>query len=134
MLSLDACGLRPPRTDTETPDIIRHNFESDPLVVHGRLAIFFRDLEWNTGGRIDSLSKGIHDGLRRTPNIPAVVAVGEWKNHFTVINKDGHTVTLRFWAWGKTEEDAMASLDFTFGAIHACLRWVCDGMKKAWPK
>lgn len=126
------CGLRPPRTDTEAPEIIRRNFESDPIVVHGRLAMIFRNLEWNTGGRIDSLMKGIGQGLGQTPNIPAVVKVGEWKHHFTAINKQGRAVTLRFWAWGDTEEDAMTCLNMTFEQMHGCLQWVCEGMKEAW--
>jgi hypothetical protein len=69
------CGLRPPKRDNETPEIIRHGFTSDPIVVHGRLAFIFRDLAWNASApTVDGLKKAIHDGLRdNVPNIPAVV-------------------------------------------------------------
>lgn len=125
------CGLRPSKQDNEAPDLIRHLFISDPIVLHGRLAFIFRDLTWNTSTpNIDGLKKSIHDGLRdNIPNFPAVVSVGDWKHLFTKINKEGRAISLRFWAWGDDEAIAMENLRAVFDAIHGCLLWISDGVK-----
>ena len=131
IFELNDCGLRPPKRDNETPEMMRHVFTSDPVVLHGRLAFIFRDLTWNASApTLDGLKKAIHDGLRdNVPNIPAVVQVGDWAHLFTSINKEGRAVTLRFWAWGDDEAMAMGHLHSTFDAIHGCLRWLSDGIK-----
>lgn len=129
------CGLRAPRRDDAVPEIVRRSFASDPLVVHGRLTIIFRDLAWNASApTVDGLKRTIHDGLRDTvPIFPAVVKVGQWEHLFTSINKEGRAVSLRFWAWGNDEAMAMDNLNSTFHAIHSCLRWISDGVKKQHP-
>jgi len=125
------CGLRPPKVDDATPEIVRHVFSSDPIVLHGRLAIIFRDLAWNASApTVDGLKRAIHDGLRdNVSNFAAVVRVGDWAHLFIGINKEGRAVSLRFWAWGDDEAMAMANLNSTFEAIHGCLKWISDGIK-----
>jgi hypothetical protein len=125
------CGLRPPRQDCETPEIIRHVFIADPIVIHARITFIFRDLAWNASApTVDGLKKAIHDGLRdNIPNFAAVVRIGDWAHLFTAINKEGRAVTLRIWAWGDDEGIAMGNLHSTFDAISGCLRWISDGIK-----
>jgi hypothetical protein len=125
------CGLRAPRRDTTTPEIVRKAFDADPIVVHGRLTIVFRDLAWNVSvPTIDGLKTSIHDGLRdNVSNIPAVVKIGDLAHLFTAINQQGRAVTLLCWAWGDDEAMAMAHLNTTFDAIHRCLRWISDAIK-----
>jgi hypothetical protein len=74
-------------------------FEADPIVMHARLTVIFRDLAWNASVRtVDGLKTSIHDGLRdNVPNIPAVVKIGEWDHFFTGVNKEGRAVTLLCW-------------------------------------
>jgi hypothetical protein len=126
------CGLRPPRRDEATPAVIRQAFDRDPVVVHGRLAIIFRDLTWNTAApTVAGLKASIHDGLRdNIPNVPAVVKIGEWAHFFTSIQKEGKAITFRIWAWGDDEASAMNQLKFTIDAIEGCLRWISDGLKR----
>jgi hypothetical protein len=130
------CGLRPPRRDEATPEIVRQCFTSDPIVVHGRLTILVRDLTWNASTpTVDGLKTAIHDCLRNgVPNFPSVVMVGEWEHLFTLVNKEGRAVSLRFWAWGDDEAMAMANLNSTFGAIHKCLKGISDGAKNTTSK
>ncbi len=125
------CGLRPPRPDSETPEFLRHLFANDPIVVHGRLTLLFRDLAWNVSEpTVDGLIKSIHDGLRNNVSLfPAVVMVGDWHHFFTAINKPGRAVSLRFWSWGDDEEMAMGHLHSTFNAILGCLQWISNGVK-----
>ena len=119
------------RRPSMTDETIRHVFTSDPIVLHARLAFFFRDLAWNASApTVDGVKRAIHDGLRdNVPNIPAVVRVGDWAHLFTAIDKEGRAVTLRVWAWGDDEDMAMGHLHSTFDAIHGCLRWISDGIK-----
>lgn len=125
------CGLRPPRRDDAVPEFIQHVFDSDPIVVHGRLTFFFRNLVWNASPQtVDGLKKTIHDGLRNNVgNFPGVVRVGDWAHLFTSIRKEGRAVSLRFWAWGDDEAMAMSNLNGVFEAIHGCLKWISDGVK-----
>ena len=125
------CGLLASRQDDAVPEIIRRCLGSNPIVVHGRLTVIFRDLARNASGpTVDSLMKAIHDGLRdNVPNFPAVVKVGDWDHLFTLINKEGRAVSLLFWAWGDDEALAMDSQNPVFDAIHGCLRWISDGVK-----
>lgn len=126
------CGLRPPRRDTEAPELFRRLFVADPIVMHGRLTIIFRDLNWNVSDpSVDGLKTAIHDGLRdNVPLFPAVVKIGDWNHHLTPINRDGRAVTVRSWAWGDDEEMAMSNLGGTFQAIHSCLQWISNAVKK----
>jgi hypothetical protein len=107
-------------------------FEADPIVMHARLTVIFRDLAWNASVRtVDGLKTSIHDGLRdNVPNIPAVVKIGEWDHFFTGVNKEGRAVTLLCWAWGDDKAMAMAHLNTTFEAIHGCLRWISDAIRR----
>ena len=125
------CGLRPPRRDNHTPEIVRQAFAADPIVMNCRLTIIFRDLAWNASAlTVDGLKTSIHDGLRdNVPNVPAVVKIGEWAHFFTAIDQPGRAVTLQCWAWGDDQAAAMAQLDYTFSAIHGCLRWISDALK-----
>ena len=125
------CGLRPPRRDPEVPEPIRRVLDADPIVMHCRLAILFRDLAWNASEpTVDGLKSSIHDALReRVPNFPAVVKIGDWPHLFTEIDKEGRAVTLLIWAWGDDEASAMANLNTTFVNLHGCLRWISDAIK-----
>lgn len=131
-LSRTTAVCRPPRKDQATPDVIRGVFDSDPIVLHGRLTILFRDLTWNTSApTVAGLKKSIHDGLRdATDNFPSCIKVGEWAHLFTAINKEGNAVLLAFWAWGGDEALAMENLLSTFHLIHGCLKWISDGISR----
>jgi hypothetical protein len=132
ILESNDCGLRPPRQDHESPEVIRCSFESDPTVIHARLAILFRDLAWNVSiPTINGLKQSIHDCLRQNfPDWPLAIKVGDWVHEFTALGKEGRVVTLRFWSWGDDEAMAMVNLKAAFDATFACLRWVSDGVKK----
>lgn len=125
-------GLRPPKVDPETPELVRHVFDADPVGVHGRLAIIFRNLEWNAERKwVEWLKAMIHKGLRdNVPNFPSAIMVGEWPHLFTQIDKEGLAVTLRFWAWGDDEASAMENLRGTFEVIHQCLQWISNDAKR----
>jgi hypothetical protein len=125
------CGLRPPRQDTVPPAPIKYAFEGEPIVMHARLTIIFRNLTWNTSvATVDRLKTAIHDVLRdNVPNIPAVVKIGEWAHFFTEISKEGRAITLLCWAWGQDEAMSMAQLSTTFDVVHGCLRWISDGTR-----
>jgi hypothetical protein len=52
------CGLRPPRIDHGAPDVVRVLFGADPVVMHGRLTVLYRDLRLNASRpHIDWLKK-----------------------------------------------------------------------------
>lgn len=125
------CGLRSPRRDEAAPEIVRRAFDTDPIVMHARLVIIFRDLAWNASvPTVNGLKSSIHNGLcDNVPNVPAVVKIGEWAHFFTSINKEGRAVTFRIWAWGDDEARSMDQLKFTYDAIGGCLRWVSDGVR-----
>jgi hypothetical protein len=131
VLESNDCGLRPPRKDAGAPNLIRNAFDADPIVMHSRLTVIFRDLTRNVSvSAVNRLKTSIHNCLRdNAENIPAVVTVGEWAHFFTTINKEGQAVTLLSWSWGKDEAMAMVHLNTTFRAIHVCLRSISDSMK-----
>ena len=124
------CGLRPPRVDPNTPEMVRPVFAADPIVVHCRLTILYRDLARNTSAEtVDALKRAIHDGLRdQVPNMPAAVTLGDWEHDFMEIGQRGRAITLLIWAWGEDEAAAMAQLDYTVSAIHGCLLWISDAV------
>jgi hypothetical protein len=126
ILESNDCGLRPPRRDHAAPDIVRQVFDSDPIMIHGRLTILFRDLTGNTSvPTVAGLKKSVHDGMRDcTDNFPSCVKVGEWVHLFTAINEEGHAVFLTFWAWGADEAMMMENLLCTVQLIHGCLKWI----------
>ncbi|HEY4942453.1 MAG TPA: hypothetical protein VII56_13580 [Rhizomicrobium sp.] len=125
------CGLRPPIVDHATPEPIRSAFGADPVVMHCRLTFIVRDLLWNCSKpTVDAIKIRMLDALRENvPNIPAVVKVGEWAHFFTEVEKAGHAISLRIWAWGDDEAAAMRQLGDVFEALHGCLRWMSDGIK-----
>jgi hypothetical protein len=132
VLESNDCGLRAPRRDSEAPEMVREAFDADPVVIHGRLTIIFRNLAWNASGpTVDGLKTSIHEGLRdNVPLFPAVVKIGEWVHFFTAVKKEGRAVTLLYWAWGDDEAMAMGHLNTTFSAIHGCLRWISDAVRR----
>jgi len=45
--------------------VVRDQVDSDPIVIHGRVTILFRDLTWNTSApTVAGLKKSAHDSLR----------------------------------------------------------------------
>ena len=115
------CGLRPPRIDPAPPPMIP--FES-PVVVHGRLSILYRALEYNcrsdTVGWLQStLMSRLKNGV---PNFPVVLFVGHWPHFFTEIDKEGDVMALRFWAWGESDEMAMENLAAFYTLLTQCLQ------------
>jgi hypothetical protein len=113
------CALGIPSVDTKTPDVVRTVFEAYPISMHGRLTLIFRYLLFNTSRpHVDWLKRGIHDNLRdHVSNFPAVIFVGEWAHFFTEIEKEGHAVSLQFWAWGDDEAMAMENLGGIFATL-----------------
>jgi hypothetical protein len=109
------CGMIPPRLDAETPPMVRQVFDTDPLVIHGRISILYRHLPFNTSKEsVDWLKKSIHNCLRdQVRAFPSVLFVGELAHWFTEIDKPGHTVVVKFWAWGENEAHAMENLGGT---------------------
>ncbi len=126
------CGLCPPRIDSQTPDIIRHIFDSDPVVLHGRLTILYRSLAFNTlMPYVQWLTTNIHDTLRdRVPNFPAAVFVGTWPHLFAAIDRTGDVVSLRFWAWGSDERIAMQNLGAIFGNLEGLLQALAHALNE----
>ncbi len=101
------CGLCPPKRDDAAPDIIRATFDSDPIVVHGRLTIIFRDLNWNAfPPSIAALKKNLQRCLQASVgNIPAVVKMESGNTISPPSTKKdapstfafGHGETMRSW-------------------------------------
>ena len=115
------CGLRPPRVDREPPHVITLR---EPIVMHSRLTVLFRDLRKNcTPQDIEWLRVSLGQGLTAAaPNFPAVVKVGLWPHLFSGIGCEGHVIHLTIWAWGETQAVAMDNLKLTYEAIERCLR------------
>jgi hypothetical protein len=105
-------ALGEPHIDHATPEPVRKLFDADPIGIHGRITIFFRDLEFNAQrNTFDWLKQIVHDSLRdNVPAFPCVIMVGEWPHHFKAISKDGHALHLEFWAWGDDESLAFSNL------------------------
>jgi len=116
----------PPKVDSVTPEMIRVVFDKDPIGIHGRLTVIFRDLILNASRpHVDWLKQFIHDALRdAVNNFPSVIFVGEWAHLFADIDKEGYAVTLRFWAWGDDETHAMENLRSTFDILLALFKHV----------
>jgi hypothetical protein len=124
-------GLLNPRIDRTTPDFIRAGFLTDPLVIHGRLTILFRNLASNCSTEtIQTVKRHIYDGLRtHVRNFPAYIKIGEHPHFFTEINKSGQAIALRFWAWGENEEVSMMRFGEAIDAVHECLKWISAGIE-----
>jgi hypothetical protein len=109
------CGLRPPRIDHSAPGIIRQRFQSDPLVLHGRLTVLYRDLRLNASMQnVARLKTAIHHALQTVPDFAAAVFIGQWPHLFTAIDTQGLVINLRFWAWGSDEAAVFQSLGSVF--------------------
>jgi len=94
-----------------------------PIGIHGRLTIIYRNLELNTQETdIDWLSGSLLRVLSAIPKFHAVVKIGLWQHRFTAIGKAGNAISLRFWAWGSDEDQAMTNLGGVFEALHKTLR------------
>ena len=119
MFETNGCALGIPNVDTKTPTMVRKVFDADPISIHGRLAIIYRQLSWNTSRpHVEWLKSCIHDNLiTGVSNFPSVIFVGEWAHLFNEIDKQGHAITLQFWAWGDDEAMAMQNLTSTFETL-----------------
>jgi hypothetical protein len=73
------CGMIPSRIDEKTPPMVRQVFDADPLVIHGRISVLYRDLPFNTSKEsIGWLKTSIHDCLRdHVKPFPSVLFIGE---------------------------------------------------------
>jgi hypothetical protein len=125
------CGMIPPRVDPKTPMVVRRIFDSDPIGIHGRVSVLFRHLPFNTSKQtVDWLKKSIHDCLRdQVNNFPSIIFVGEWPHWFLEIDKPGHTVVVKFWAWGENEAHAMENLASTFSLLLELFKHLSDQLK-----
>jgi len=96
-------------------------FESDPVVFQGRLTVLYRNLNLNSSPRhIQWLKQRVHEALRdRVPHFAAAVFVGEWPHWFIPTDKAGQVLSLRFWAWGEDEAQAMHNLGNIFENLRA---------------
>jgi hypothetical protein len=118
-LETNDCGLRPPRFDKEPPFFI--TFEN-PLVVHGRLAILFRNLKTNSEYQsVLWLRDTLLDCLRRQHKFPAALFAGLWPHFFDATGLEGNVVEAKFWAWGEDEHTAMQNLEGIAIMLRGCL-------------
>lgn len=116
------CGLRPPRIDMTAPPIVPFN---NPIVLHSRLTILFRELGLNS--RADAVQWLVYSICGATgsptPTFPAVMKVGVWPHLFVATGQEGYAVQLLIWAWGDTEKGAMHNLNLAYialsGRLHA---------------
>jgi hypothetical protein len=125
------CALGEPRIDHQTPPLVRQAFDKDPVCIHGRLTVIFRDLEWNTSRpNFDHLKRMVHDNLfYNVPNYPSVIFVGEWPHLFTALDKEGHALALQFWAWGDDEALAFENLQSTFDTLLQLFKYLSEAAK-----
>jgi hypothetical protein len=125
------CGLIPPRIDIQTPQPVRQVFDADPLSIHGRISILYRCLSFNTSAEtVYWLKQSIHDCLRdQVQNFPSIIFVGEWPHWFVEIDKPGHTVVVKFWAWGENEVHAMENLGATFAILRNLFEHLSDQIR-----
>jgi hypothetical protein len=126
------CGLRAPRIDHEVPDLIAPLYQSDPMMLHGRLTVFFRKLDNNAiRTNINWLKQAIHDALRdQVPPFPALINVGTWPHWFNAIDKAGNVISLRFWAWGDDETQAFQNLGGIYQTLNDLFQWLAGVLKK----
>ncbi|HUZ32640.1 MAG TPA: hypothetical protein VMV19_11165 [Xanthobacteraceae bacterium] len=113
------CGLIPPKVDVKTPPPVRVVFKTDPIGIHGRVTVLFRNLALNAAKQnVDWLKKNAHDLLKhQVENFPAVIFFGEWPHLFVENDKQGNAVVVKFWAWGEDETSAMANLGGAFSVL-----------------
>lgn len=128
----NSCALAVPKTDTLVPQLVSDSFAAEPIAVHGRLSIVYRDLSWNADRRrIEWLKRTLHDRLRdQGIDLPAMIYIGERDCLFSAIKSPGHAVTLRYWAWGGDEMAAMQNLEGTFAVLHALLPQLSTSAKQ----
>lgn len=131
----NGCAFDVPRVDTLTPQVVSDVFDSEPIGVHGRLSIIYRDLSLNAHrSSVEWLKRSLHDHLRdRAPDLPSAVYIGERPHRFTAIDQEGHAVTLRYWAWGADEMVAMQNLESTYDVLHEGLRQISSAAKQHLP-
>jgi len=120
----NSCALDVPKLDVLVPQVVSDAFVSQPVGIHGRLSLIFRDLARNADRpSVEWLKQSLHDHCRdRAPDLPSAVYVGERPHRFTATAQEGHAVTLRYWAWGTDEMVAMQTLESTYDVLHEGLR------------
>ena len=96
------------------------------------LSIIYRDLSWNADrASIEWLKHTLHDRLRdQALDLPAMLYIGEREHLFTAIERPGHAVTLRYWAWRGDEMAAMQNLESTFAVLHVLLPQISTSAKQ----
>jgi len=120
-------GLRAPKVDDQPPQFLP--FER-PTVMHGRLAIIFHDLECNSQNEaVDWVKQSLLQCLNSVPKFPSSIAIGSWPHYFSATGKEGHAISLQFWAWGEDSDMAIENLDGCFRVLWECLRRISEHLK-----
>lgn len=95
-----------------------------PLQADARLMLFVSDLRLTcTPGFTEWLMNNLGAYLQRfTPRISGAVGISKAPCFFRAASKRADELLLHFWAWGNTEEDALAILDIVFERLWAAFR------------
>jgi hypothetical protein len=124
ILESNDCKLKPLEPNG-TPNITPAG-----LQITGRLAVFFRDLQFNTQqGAVVWLCGQIKRQVEREDTDKPFGCIGYalWPHDFMELKEKGlpirgHAVCLRFWSWGDDERKVFKNLDRTFKALERALR------------
>jgi len=122
-LETNESGLLPPQVNTQA------EFPWQ-LKIHGRMTVFARSLAFNTDpNNIQWMASVIAGNLENAPNFPGRVAIGNMVTFFTEIQRQGHVVTMRYWAWGNTEEETFGNVNRLFLVLSDCLRGLSSSLE-----
>jgi hypothetical protein len=99
-----------------------------PLECSGRVMILFRDLARNVeGDDLRALTSALHHALARVDRVFSRGAIGTTLVPvdylaLPVAARHGAQLMLSFWAWGRSEQECMASLERVLGHLDRELR------------
>jgi hypothetical protein len=118
------CLLRPPAANG-TP----HLGEGASLQIIGRLMIVNRDKVLNTDAmRMNVMGQRFFDAVAKVDPSWRMGAIGYafYKAHFTELGAlsdvtTGHELSMRFWGWGNSDEEAFDSLRRLFANLRTAL-------------
>ena len=131
ILESSDCMLLPP-TVNESPKIANKKQQ-----IMGRLFFLHRQLDKNADENVvNSMLEGLHESLELID--PAFefgcIAYSRFPTLFTSSGEGrppykGHTISLKYWAWGDDDTEAFQNLKRTFENLHQALRSLSGQLK-----